>query len=391
MRAHPKIFALLMAAMIVLAACGGATAPATSPGNEYGTTGGDTAAPVAGDGVDKSKLSPKLSIYTWADYIAPEVLTQFQTEYGVEVTVDVFDNNEDMIAKIRTGNSGYDVVFPSDYAVELMWKDKLIAPLDKSLLTNMKYLKPENMKLYYDPENTYSLPYNQGLTGVAYLKSKFATPPDSWAVLLDPAQAATIKGQFSMLDDEREVPGAALKLLGKSLNETNAEDLKKVEEMLKAQKEFIAAYDSSSVGRKLASGEVIIAQIYSNVAAQARLGVTSGDQQYPGNPDVGFFFPKEGGTIWQDNIAIVADSANNYTAHVFLNFMMRPEIAALNTKFNLGITPNIEAEKQLPPELQQLYKEGFAPDAAVLQRAEWLVRNDATAVFTDLWTAVKGE
>jgi spermidine/putrescine transport system substrate-binding protein len=394
--------ALLLATLLTLAACGGTqsgtspapttapAAPTTAPAAEAPTTApaADSAADLQ---VDKSKLSKKLSLYTWADYINPEIVTAFTKEYGVELTVDVYDNNEDMIAKVRTGNSGYDVVVPSDYAIDLMAKDKLIAPLDKSLLPNMKHLKPENMSLYYDTTNTYSLPYNQGLTGIAYLKNKFSTTPDSWGVLFDPTEAAKIKGQFSMLDDEREVPGAALRYIGKSLNDTDAADLKKVEDLLKGQKEFVASYDSSSVARKLSSGEIVIGHIYSNVAAQARLGLSVGDQQYPGNPEVGFFMPKEGGTIWQDNLAIVADSPNIYTAHVFLNYLMRPDVAAKNTIFNLGITPNKDAEALLPDNIKQLYKEGFAPDANVLKRTEWIVRNDQTSVFTDLWTAIKGQ
>jgi spermidine/putrescine transport system substrate-binding protein len=394
MRIQKNIVGLLVAVLLVLAACGNA-APATSPGNEPGT-GGSAAEPTkaadapaaSGGQVDKSKLASKLSVYNWSDYIAPEVLEAFQAEYGVEVVVDVYDNNEDMIAKVRTGNSGYDISVPSDYAVDIMIKDKMLAPLDKSLLPNLKNIKPANLGLYYDKDNTYSIPYNEGLTGIAYLKSKFPTPPDSWAILFDPAQAETITGQFSMLDDEREVPGAALRFIGASLNDTSPENLKKVEEILKAQKPFVAAYDSSSVARKLASGEIVAGHIYNNGAMQARLGLTG---EYPGNPDIGFFMPKEGGTIWQDNVVILADSPNAYTAHVFIDFLMRPDIAAKNAAYLMGISPNAAAEQFLPADMVALYKEGFAPDAEMLKRVEWIVRNDASVAFTDLWTAVKGE
>jgi spermidine/putrescine transport system substrate-binding protein len=386
MRSQAKILGLFVATLLILAACGqaapkAATEPTAAPAAAAPAAGGDLV-------VDKSKLSQKLSVYNWADYMAPEVLESFKAEYGVEIVLDVYDNNEDMIAKVRTGNSGYDVVFPSDYAVDIMIKDKLVAPLDKSLLPNIKNLKPANMGLYYDKDNAYSLPYNEGLTGIAYLKSKFPTPPDSWGLFFDPKQAEKITGQFSMLDDEREVPGAALRFLGKSLNDTNADDLKQVEEVLKAQKPFIASYDSSSNARKLASGEIVAAHIYNNAAMQARLGLSG---EFPGNSDVGFFMPKEGGTIWQDNAAIVAGSPNIYTAHVFLNYLMRPDIAVKNTEFLLGITPNAEAEKMLPDNMRALYGEGFAPDAETLKRTEWIERNDATAAFTDVWTAVKGE
>ena len=187
---------------------------------------------------------------------------------------------------------------------------------------------------------------------------------------------------------KRQTPGAALRYLGKSLNETDATVLKQVEDVLKAQKPFVGAYDSSSTSRKLSSGEIIAVHIYNNAALQAKLGLTD---EYPGNPDVGFFIPKEGGTIWQDNMVILADSPNAYTAHVFMNFMMRPEIAAKNAEYLLGISPNAEADKLLPAAIQEAQKEGFAPDAETMKRLEWIQRNDKTIVFTDLWTAVKGE
>jgi len=352
-----------------------------------------TAAPAAELQVDKSKLSKELHLYNWSDYLDESILADFEKEYGVHVTQEVYDSNEDMIAKVRPGNSGYDIVFPSDYAVEIMWRDKLIQKLDKSLLPNMIHLKKENLDLYYDKGNLYSIPYNLGLTGIAYDKSKVSPAPDSWAVVFDPKEAEKYKGQFSMLDDEREVPGAALKYIGKSLNDTDPADLKKVEEILTTQKPFVANYDSSNVGRNLASGQLVLGHIYNNTAVQARLGLSTGDQPFSGNPDIQFVFPKEGGTIWQDNACILAGipEQNTYTAHVFLNYLMRPEVAAKNANFNLGVTPNADAEKFLDPKLVELYKEGFAPDADIIKRAEWIERNDKTSVFTDVWTKVKGQ
>lgn len=366
-----------------------ATAPAeatTAPAEATSAPAETTSAPAAELEVDKSKLAKELHVYNWSDYVDPQVITDFEQEYGVKVTMEVYDNNEDMIAKIRPGNSGYDIVVPSDYAVDIMASEKLIAKLDKSLLPNFSHLKPEILNLYYDKGNLYSVPYNYGLTGIAYDKSKFPTPPDSWAVVFEPAQAEKIKGQFSMLDDEREVPGAALHFLGKSMNDTDPADLAKAAEILEAQRPFVAAYDTSGFSRKLASGEYVLAHAYNSNALQARVGI-EGD--FSGNPNIGFMIPKEGGTIWQDNLCIVADSPNQYTAHVFINYLMRPEVAVKNTEYNLGLTPNADAEKLLDPNILELYKEGFAPDDAALKRLEWIERNDKTVAFTDLWTQVR--
>lgn len=408
-----KLLAVLLVVLLVAAACGSggsgvtpttapsgsATEPTAAPSNATeptAATGGDTnaqpttASAPAGDElqVDTSKLSKELHIYNWADYLDPQVLTDFEKEYGVKVTMEVYDNNEDMIAKIRPGNSGYDIVFPSDYAVEIMWRDKLIAPLDKTLLPNLKHMRKSNLDLYYDKGNLYSVPYNYGTTGLAYDKSKFSAPVDSWAAVFDKTQLEANKGYVSMLDDEREAPGAALHFLGKSMNDTEPADLKQAEELLKTQKAYLAGYDSSNVSRRLASGEIVIGQIYNNNALQARTGI-EGD--YSGNENIAFVIPKEGGTVWQDNVSIVASSPNIYTAHVFMNYLMKPEVSVKNTLFNLGVTPNIDAEKLLPANIQALYKEGFAPDDETLKRLEWIVRNDKTVAFTDLWTAVKGQ
>lgn len=405
-----KLLVALLLVLLVVSACGGGGGAA----QPTAATGGDanaqaTQAPAAqptaagqasGDKlqVDTSKLAQELHLFNWADYISPEVLDSFEKEYGVKVVVDVFDSNEDMIGKVGTSNQGYDIVFPSDYAVDIMARQNLLEPLDKSLLPNLKNMKKDLLDLYYDKGNMYSIPYNTGTTGLAYDASQFSTPPDSWAAVFDAQQVATRKGEFSMLDDPREVPGAALRYIGKSLNDTDPADLAKIEELLKAQKSFtnaqgktaLARYDSSSVGRGLAGGTIEIGQIYNNNALQARTGL-QGSDGYPGNPNIRFFIPKEGGTIWQDNMCILANSSNKYSAHVFINYMMQPDVAAKNEEFVLGVTPNAEAEKLLPADLQALFKEGFAPDTETLKRLEWIERNDKTVAFEDLWTAVKGQ
>jgi spermidine/putrescine transport system substrate-binding protein len=370
-----KLFSLLVAALLLLAACGGDGA--ASPGNEYGSTGG-AAEPAA----------EELRFYNWTDYIDPTLLDDFEAEYGVKVIVDNYDANEDMIAKVRAGGSGYDLVAPSDYAVQIMAKDGLLATLDKTMLPNITHIQPDLLNKYFDEGNVYSVPYLYGTTGIAYSKTAFPDGVDSWAVLFDPALAERYKGQFSMQDDERETPGAALKYLGKSLNDTDPAALAEAERLLMEQKPLIAAYNSSDVNRKLASGEYVIAHAWSGMAMQARNGL---GEEFSGNPDIQFVIPKEGGTIWMDNLAVLADSPNAYTAHVFINFLLRPEIAARNADYVGYLTPNKDAIELLSQETKDLYAQGFSPDAETITRLEWIERTDATVAFTDLWTRVKGE
>ncbi|MCS6882044.1 MAG: spermidine/putrescine ABC transporter substrate-binding protein [Oscillochloridaceae bacterium] len=382
MTKHGLMGFVLALTLTILAACGGGTA---SPGNEYGGATPGNGTPPAG--VDRNKLSRQLYFYNWNDYIDPDLLAQFEAEYGVRVIVDTYDSNEDMIAKLRAGNSGYDLVAPSDYAVTIMAAENLAAPLDKSLLPNLVHLDPDLLNQPFDPGNAISVPYFYGITGIAYNAKSFPAGIDSWAALFDPNMIAAYRGRFSMLDDERETPGAALRYLGHSLNETDPAILRQVEELLIAQKPYLAAYNSSDVNRKLASEEYILAHAWSGSALQARTGL---EDEFTGNADIRFVIPKEGGMIWMDNLVIVGDSPSSYTAHVFINFLLDPEVAAQNAEWSGFLTPNQDALPLLSEEMQALYAEGFAPDDQVRQRLEWAVRNEQTAVFTDLWTAVKG-
>jgi spermidine/putrescine transport system substrate-binding protein len=392
--------ALLALWITLLAACGqqpASPASGSGAGGEQSTAApasgeqsadtSATAAPAGGE-VDSSRLSSELYFYNWSDYVDPAILEQFEEEYGVAVIVDTYDSNEDMLAKVRAGSSGYDIVVPSDYAVQTMLLEDLALPLDRALLSNWEHLDPELLGQYFDEQNTISAPYLLGLTGIAYNTEAFPEGVSSWAALFDPAQVAAYQGKLSMLDDERETPGAALKYLGESLNSTEADALAQAEELLIAQKPLLAAYNSADVNRKLASGEYVIAHAWSGMAMQARNGL--GDE-FGGNPNISFVIPDEGGTIWMDNLVILKDSPNAYTAHVFINFLLRPEIAAQNAEYVGYITPNTAAVPLLSEEVRALYDAGYAPNDENIDRLEWIVRSEETSAFTDLWTVVKGE
>ncbi len=369
----------------------GSASPAAEPeittAVEGAATPGEGAAGAAP--VDRSKLAADLNLYIWSDYIDTAVLDTFKEQYGVTVNVETYDTNEDMLAKIRPGNSGYDIVVPSDYAVDIMIKEGLVATLDKANLPNIEHLNPDYMNLYYDPGNVYSVPYFVGLTGIAYNKKVITTPPDSWAALFDPAQLEPYRGKVSMLDDERESIGAALVYLGKSINETDPAALAAAEELLKQQKPLLAAYNSSDFNRKLAGEEVVLAHAWNGGAGQAYTGL----DDFPGNPDIGFVIPKEGGTIWQDNLMVVGDSTNKYTAEVFINYLLDPAVGAKNTDYVLYGTPNLAAAELVAPETQAVYDAGFGPpDSELVKRLQWIKRSDAdNTVFSDVWTRIKSE
>jgi spermidine/putrescine transport system substrate-binding protein len=387
-----RIFLLALLLTGLLAACGEgaattaptadtAAAPTTAPAAEATTAPATeaTAAP-AGGAVDKSRLSPELRVFAWGEYIPEDVPAKFEAEYGVKVTVDTYSSNEEMAAKIRAGNSGYDVVQPSDYMVALLAEGGYLAEINKANIPNIANLNPENMGLYYDPENKYSLPYMWGTTGIAYDTTQVTPAPDSWAALFDPAQVEKYKGRVSMLNDEREAIGAALRFVGKEINSTDPADLELAKQALLAQKPLLAKYNSDNVYQDLASGEVVLAQSWSGYTGLAMID----------NPNIAWVIPKEGGVIWQDNLAIVKGTPNQYTAEVFIDFLLRPDIGASIAEFTSFLSPNTRAEPLVSPELQELYKV-LKPDAATLQRLEWLRKGENATLYSDIWAAVKSQ
>lgn len=377
--------------LLLLAACGQsqpAEAPTAAPAAttaESEPTASDDQSAAEGDlEVDKARLSDELYLFNWSEYLEPQLLDEFEQEYGVRVIQDFYDANESMIPKIRAGNSGYDLVVPSDYAVEILSREGLLAPLDKDLLPNLEHLNPALLDLAYDPGNTYSVPYFWGTTGIAYNSAFFDAPPDSWGVFFEQASLEEIAGRFTMLEDPRETPGAALFYLGKSVNTTNEEDLAAAQQLLIEQKPYLAAYDSSNVNLKLSTEEIIIAHAFDGLAATARLGI----DDKPGNPDIAYAIPREGGVIWQDNLAIVAESPNHYTAHVFINFLLRPDVAARNTDYVLYLTPNKAAIPLLAEETREVF-EIIEPDDETIEQMQWIERSEESdQLYNDLWVEV---
>jgi spermidine/putrescine-binding protein len=385
---HAWALAGLIALGPLLSACGGenpaATAvPTPAPTAAQAatpTTASVTEATVtsttATQGVDKSKLSKELNFYTWVNYMKPEVLDQFQQEYGVKINLDTFDSNEALLAKLQAGATGYDVIVPSDYMVAVMGKSNLLEPLDKALLPNITNMDPNNLKPYYDKDNMYSVPWKWGTSGFAYDSAKVSPAPDSWAVMFD----EKYKGQISMLNDVREVPAAAAHLLNFSENTTNPDELAKIKAKLLQQKPLVKAYTSDTNRDLLASGETVLAQIYTN----------DGIKVAEAKPTIKYVIPKEGCTIWQDNLAIPKSAPNKYTAHVFINFLMRDDIEAANAAFIKAATPNKAARAKLPPAISN--DKGIYPDAETMKKLEWIQDlGDKIDLYDRMWTEIKNQ
>ncbi len=363
---------------LALVACGGAKTEQVGGGNSAESPG--AALPeICGD---PTRLSAELHIFNWSDYMDPSIMSQFQELCQVKVVEDIFSSNEDMVAKLQAGNTGYDLVIPSDYAVQILISRGLLAELDKTNIPNVVNLKPEQMGLYYDPTNTYSLPYQWGTTGIGYNSDYYETPPDSWAYLFDPALVCQHKGFASMLDDEREAIGATLKYLGYSYNDTDPAHQAEAQATLIAQKPCLAGYNSDNYNQSLAAEEIVIAHGWPGIIALARSE----------NDKIHFVIPKEGGAIWQDNMVIPFDAPNKYTAERFINYMLEPEIGAQLSNYIFSFTPNAASEPFLDETYHAILTSGgMMVDAATRSRLEWIERNDKTVIFSDTWTAVKAK
>ncbi len=368
-------FGLLLMVLSLLVACGEASPTTTPPTTPAGTaTGGNS------DSVDRSKLSETLRIYAWGEYIPEDVPQLFESEFGVKVTVDTYSSNEEMAAKIRAGNSGYDIVQPSDYMVALLAEGNYLAKINLANIPNVANIDPANMGLYYDPNNEFSVPYLWGTTGIAYDKTAVSPAPTSWSILFDPAQLSAYKGRVSMLNDEREVIGAAMLFLGKDRNSSEPADLEAAKKVLLEQKPLLAKYNSDNVYQDLASGEVVLAQSWNLYTGLAMID----------NENIEWVIPQEGGVIWQDTMAIVAGTPNQYTAEVFIDFMNRPEIAAKVADFTAALTPNVKAEPLIGEELKAVYPK-IKPSAEDRKRLDWLRKGQNATAFSDVWSAVKSQ
>nr|MBO2508594.1 ABC transporter permease [Bacillota bacterium] len=366
----PLLVLALVLALLTLAACGGGAGGSGSSGGSSGGTSGGQGAP--GELPDEEKV---LHLFIWTEYMPDDVIRDFEAEYGVRVVVDNYSSNEEMLAKLQAGGQGqYDVVVPSDYTIEIMVRQGLLEPLDRSKIPNMANLAEEHRDPSYDPGNQYTVPYMWGTAGIAYNKAYVDPEPTSWADIWDPKYA----GRIVLLDDSRVIPGMALQLLGYSMNETDPARLEEAKAKLLELAPRVKAYDSDSPKSLLISEEVWLGVVWS---AEAVLAAQE-------NPNIAYVLPREGGNLWKDNLAIPKDAPHPGWAHVFINYVLRPDVGArIAEAFPYG-TPNAEALKLLPEEIRS--NPAAYPPVEALRNAEVLVDvGDAVAAFDRILTEMK--
>ena len=319
-----------------------------------------------------------LSIYNWSTYIAPGVMTEFEKKFNVKIQYDTYESNEDLYAKIKPGNPGYDVAFPGDYMVKTMASEGLLEELNKENIPNLKNLDDKFIDPPYDLGNKYSVAYQWGTMGIGYNIKATGGEINSWSTMFD----EKFKGRIALLDDMRSSFAIALISLGYNPNTTNPKEIAQGKDFLIKNKQAIAVFAPDTGQNLLDQGEVDLTCEW------------SGDifQVMKENADLRYTLPKEGSIILTDNMVILKGSRNKELAEKFINFILEPEIGAKISNFIKYATPNQAAKDQGLIEANDLNNSAIYPPAELFAKLNYLQDvGEATVLYDKAWTEVKLE
>ncbi len=335
-----------------------------------------------------------VNVYNWSDYIDPDVLIQFTRETGIKVQYDTFDANETLETKLLAGKSGYDVVVPTAYFLERQVRAGVFRKLDKSKLANIGNVWPEISKRLsnYDPGNQYEVNYMWGTTGIGYnLKAVHArlganARIDSWDVVFKPEILAKFKDcGVHMLDSADDILPAALHYLGLDPNSNDPKELQRAADLMLKIRPSVRKFHSSEYLNALASGEICLVVGWSGDIKQAQKRAVEAKN----GVEIGYSIPKEGAQMWFDNLAIPKDADHVAEAYAFIDFLLRPDVAAKNSNLVSYASGNLASQKLIDKKI--LNDPGIYPDAATMARLYTVSARDQKSqrVVNRLWTRVK--
>ncbi|WP_119460087.1 polyamine ABC transporter substrate-binding protein [Rhodospirillaceae bacterium SYSU D60014] len=319
--------------------------------------------------------SKQVNVYNWDTYIGETTLETFTENTGIEVQYDLYANNEELLAKLQAGNPGYDLIFPSDWAVENMALRNMIMPLDHSKLTNLDNIDPNFRNLSFDPGMAHSVPYMWGTMGIGYRATAVDETPDSWGVLLD---SDKYSGRIALLEDQRSVLGIALKYLGYSMNSTNPDEIAEARDLLIAQKRHIKAFAPDSGQDMLIAGDADLVMEWNGDIMQV---MTEDDE-------LSYIVPKEGGMVWTDNMCIPTGAPNVENAYAFIDHILDAEVNAEIANTIQFATAN-KAARQYINEADLKNPAIYPPDEAIAQSESLKEIGDALRLYSEAWTAVQ--
>ncbi len=318
---------------------------------------------------------PRLNVYNWGSYVAPTTIPDFEREFRCRVRYATYSSAEEMLAKVMSGNSGWDVVFPSNSFVQPMRELSLLLPLDHARLPNLGNLDPLFRTPEWDPSLAVSVPYMHGATGILYASS--AKPaPLSWSTLWTDAYHRRV----TMLDDPAEVFAVCLKREDHSINSADPGQLRASRDLAEKQKPLLRAYLNEEVRDQVVAGDVLVAQMWTQVA---QVAIESAPKL------LSFAYPREGFALYADVCAILRESEHTALAHEFINYLLRPQVAAAIAIEIRGATANAAARAILPQSLRQ--NPTLYPPPDVLARGEWFrpLPQAAQKLRDRYWTEIK--
>jgi len=318
-----------------------------------------------------------LHIYTWANYTDDGLSQAFTEQTGIPVVVDIFDSNESMLTKMQAGGGGaYSIIYPSDYMVSEMTELNLLTELDQSRITGLEHLKAKWVNPAYDPNNTHSIPFCWGTTGLVYNRKASPGAPVDWDFLWE--NQAALARRVTLIDDMRETLGATLKSLGYSYNTNNPAEIEAAYKRLLELRPAIAAFKTNGFESELLGGDLSVSMAYSSDAIALALE----------DDNLEYIIPASGSSLWTDTLAIPATAPNVDAAYQWMNFILDPEVARAAVERLLFATANQAAFDRLPPDIQN--NKSLYPPEDVLVKSEGIVAVDevSTALFDKFWTQV---
>jgi len=326
-----------------------------------------------------SDKKDKLHIFTWAEYLDPSVVADFERQFDCDIVFDYYEDTDSMLAKmVAGGDCLFDLVVPSDSDIGILINRGLLAQISKEEIPNLKNIDPKFEDTSFNPNYRYGIPYQWGTTGLYVRKTEGQTIDETWGLVFDPAQQP---GPFILLEDMRACFGAALRYKGYSMNTTDPQELSEACDLLIAAKKRSLGFEGAMGCRnRVLSKAATAAMVYSGDAVRGSLQ----------DPDTYYFVPREGGIVWQDIMSIPARAPNPELAKKFLNFILNPKIGARVADYNQMATPNKAALEFINPadrDNPDLY-----PSAEITARLGYIEDlGEKTRLYDELWTKVKSK
>ncbi len=380
MKEHARPLILAAMAALALAGCGKApeSTPATKaePSKETSAPQQVAKAPATDSVPLQGDAEKKLNIFCWSEYVPQEVLDLFTKETGIKVSMENYASNEEMLAKLVAGGGSYDLIQPSEYVIEGLIKEDLLAPIDHALIPNLKNVAPEFQNMSFDPGNKYTVPYMAGTVGIVV---NTELVQDEITGYNDVFQDK-FKKNIVVLDDAREIVSWGLNTLNIPVNDVTDENLEKVRPVLSKWLPLVKVYDSDSPKTALLNGDVAIGVVWGGEGAK----LIEADKKFK------WVSPKEGAHLFVDSLAIPKTAQHVKNAELFMNFILRPDISVKISNEFPYLNPNAAARELLTPE--QRNNPASFPTAEEISKMETFrdIGGQATKI-DELVTSLKAE